>query len=419
MISLLDILRRIDDGRLTPADAVAQALDAIARREPEIAAFTHVDAGALAAVSGPLRGVAIGVKDIVDVAGMPTRMGSPIYADWTPRADAAIVALARRAGATVIGKTTTTPFAFLDPTGTRNPHDPSFSPGGSSAGSAAAVGAGMIPLAIGTQTGGSVIRPASYCGTAAVKPSFRLLPTVGVKCYSWALDTLGLFAASVPDVAYALSVLAQRRDLRLPGDAAQDSGAGLRIGVVHQAFAGPPEDDSAAALEAAIRAIEARGAGVSSVAEAPELAHAFEAHGTVQDFEVAQALAWEYDAHRANLPPLLRQALDAAQDIPAEEYDAGRRAANRARKAWTRTMEDFDAVLTYASPGAAPASLTTTGNSRFNRLWTLVGAPCVAVPGFFNAAGMPVGVQVVSRFGNDDKALQVAAFVEKALAATL
>lgn len=419
MLSLLDILRRIDDGRLTPAAAIALTREAVARREPEIGAFAHVDETATAADRGPLRGIAVGVKDIIDVAGAPTRMGSPIYEDWRPRADASIVALARRAGATIFGKTTTTPFAFLDPTGTRNPHDPSYSPGGSSAGSAAAVGGGMLPLAIGTQTGGSVVRPASYCGAAAVKPSFRLLPTVGVKCYSWTLDTLGLFAATVPDVAYALSALSGRADLRLPGDDGEETGSGLRIGVMTQDFAGPPEDDSAAALDAAVKAVEARGARVAPVETAPELAAGFEAHGPVQDFEAAQALAWEFDRRRDALPPLLEQALVACQAVTAEEYDAGRRAANRARKAWTRTMEDFDAVLTFSSPGAAPASLTTTGNSRFNRLWTLVGAPCVNVPGFRNDAGMPVGVQVISRFGRDDVALRAAAFVEKALRASL
>ncbi|MCG6122412.1 MAG: amidase [Microvirga sp.] len=419
MISLLDILRRIDDGRLSPATAIAQALEAVARKEPEIGAFTQIDTAAAAARAGALRGVAIGVKDIIDVAGMQTRMGSSIYDDWTPRADAAIVAMARRAGGTILGKTTTTPFAFMDPTATRNPHDPSYSPGGSSAGSAAAVGGGMLPLAFGTQTGGSVIRPASYCGAAAVKPSFRLLPTVGVKCYSWALDTLGLFAATIPDVAYALAVLSQRAELRLPGDEGQASGSDLRIGVMTQDFAGPPEDDSAAALDAAVKAIEARGARVVPVAAAPELAAAFEAHGPVQDFEVAQALAWEYDNRRDALPPLLRRALDEAQGVTADAYDAGRRAANRARKSWSAAMEDFDSVLTFSSPGAAPASLSTTGNSRFNRLWTLIGAPCVNVPGFVNTAGMPVGVQVISRFGRDDKALRVAAFVEKALGAKL
>src|SRR5215204_3148105 len=194
MISLLDILRRIDAGDATPQDAIRAAHDASAR----------------AGAEGPLCGIAVGVKDIIDTADMPTEMGSPIYAGWRPKADAPIVTALARAGATPIGKTATTPFAHLDPTPTRNPRNPGHTPGGSSSGSAAAVGAGMVPLALGTQTGGSIIRPASFCGCAAIKPSYRLLPSVGVKCFSWALDTVGLFAATVPDLAYALAAIAGR-----------------------------------------------------------------------------------------------------------------------------------------------------------------------------------------------------------------
>src|SRR5215212_12223331 len=182
MISLLDVLRRIDAGEITPQDAIRAAHDAIGRADDEIRAFVHVDASARAAAEGPLRGIAVGVKDIVDTADMPTEMGSPLYAGWRPKADAPVVTALRKAGATPIGKTATTAFAFLDPAPTRNPRNTGHTPGGSSSGSAAAVAAGMVPLAIGTQTGGSVIRPVSYCGVAAIKPSFRLIPTVGVKC---------------------------------------------------------------------------------------------------------------------------------------------------------------------------------------------------------------------------------------------
>src|SRR3954449_12768525 len=233
MISLLDILRRIDAGDATPQDAIRAAHDAIGRADDEIRAFVHVDASARAGADGPLRGIAVGVKDIIDTADMPTEMGSPIYAGWRPKADAPIVTALARVGATPIGKTATTPFAHLDPTPTRNPRNPGHTPGGSSSGSAAAVGAGMVPLALGTQTGGSIIRPASYCGVAAIKPSFRLVPSVGVKCFSWALDTVGLFAATVADAAYALAALTGRPDLRVEG-----APAAPRIGVVTQDFAG-------------------------------------------------------------------------------------------------------------------------------------------------------------------------------------
>jgi len=419
MISLLDILRRIDSGQTTPQAAIAATLDLVAEKEPGIRAFVHIDTVARAASDGALRGIAVGVKDIIDVAGMPTQMGSPIYEGWMPRSDASVTAMFRRIGATPIGKTTTTPFAFLDPTQTLNPHSPAHSPGGSSAGSAAAVGSGMLPLAIGTQTGGSVIRPASYCGTAAIKPSYRLLPTVGVKCYSSALDTLGLFAATIPDLAFALALLCGRPEMRLAGDKAEESGAGLRIGILAQNFAGPPEDDSAAALDFAIRAAEPLGARFVDVEAPAALAEAYAIHATIQDYEVHRTLAWEYDNHRDRLPPILRAALDEACNVTAADFDAARRTAHRARASLNGMMDGFDALITYASPGAAPAGLASTGNSRFNRLWTLMGDPCVNVPGCVNDAGLPVGVQVITRFGSDDKALRVAAFVEQAMRARL
>ena len=228
MISLLDLLRRIDAGELTPAAALRAAHDAIAAGDPAIEAFVHVDGAARAGSAGALRGIAVGIKDIIDTADMPTELGSPIYAGWRPKADAPVVAALKAAGATPVGKTATTAFAFLDPAPTRNPRNPAHTPGGSSAGSAAAVAAGLVPLAFGTQTGGSIIRPASYCGVAAVKPSFRLIPTVGVKSFSWALDTVGLFAASVADAAYALAAVTGRPDLRIDGRA----GEAPRIGVV-------------------------------------------------------------------------------------------------------------------------------------------------------------------------------------------
>lgn len=415
MLSLLDMLRRIDAGQISAQSALSHSLDLIEAKEYGIRAFSHIDTRATAIDRGPLRGIAVGIKDIIDVAGMPTGMGSSIYRDYHPRADAAVTAMLRRAGGTPVAKTTTTAFAFMDPTETLNPHDPAHTPGGSSAGSAAAVGAGMLPLAIGTQTGGSVIRPASYCGAAAIKPSFRLLPTIGVKCYSWALDTLGLFAASVPDLAYALAALGERPDLRLPDDTPQESGSDLRIGVLTQDYAEAPEADSVAALESAVKAIEARGAVVKAVSLPQEIAEAFAVHGIIQDYEAARALAWEYDTHRDQLPPILGEALDGAQNVSAAEYDAARRKAHRARRVMKEFFSGFDGFITFASPGAAPEGLASTGDSRFNRLFTLLGLPAVSVPGLRNDAGLPVGIQIVSGFGHDDKALRIAAFVEKAL----
>src|SRR3977135_3155252 len=218
MISLAELQRRIDSGDLSAETATEQTCEATDRHEKTIGAFVCRTKNARAANSGPLRGIAVGIKDIIDTSDFPTEMGSPIYRDWRPRADAPVVAMLKQAGATIVGKTTTTAFASRDPTATCNPRNHNHTPGGSSSGSAAAVAAGMIPLALGTQTGGSVIRPASFCGVAAIKPSFRLLPTVGVKCFSWTLDTVGLFAAGVRDLAHGLSAMTGRPEL-LPGPA--------------------------------------------------------------------------------------------------------------------------------------------------------------------------------------------------------
>ena len=338
-------------------------------------------------------------------------MGSPIYRGWRPRADAPVVQMLKQAGATIVGKTTTTAFASRDPTATLNPRNGNHTPGGSSSGSAAAVAAGMIPLALGTQTGGSVIRPASFCGVAAIKPSFPLLPTVGVKCYSWTLDTVGLFAAGVNDLARGLSAMTHRPELLT--DAAMRA---PRIGIVTQDFAGAPETASGEALRIASMAAEGAGASVRPL-ELPEiLAEAWRIHPTIQEFEAHQALAWEYRTHHQAMPPLLRAKLDETIGILPAEYDEARGTARRARGALAEIFGDIDILLTFSAPGAAPKGLDWTGDPRFNRLWTLMGVPCVNIPAIVADGGLPVGVQVIARFGDDAGALAAARFVEEALA---
>ena len=412
MISLADLQRRIASGELSADAALARSVEAIDARDKSIGAFVHRAQNLRAADTGPLRGIAVGVKDIIDTADMPTEMGSKIYQGWRPRADASVVMLLKQAGATVVGKTATTAFASRDPAATVNPRNSAHTPGGSSSGSAAAVAAGMIPLALGTQTGGSVIRPASYCGVAAIKPSFRLLPTVGVKCYSWTLDTVGLFAAGVEDLAAGLSAISNRPELLL------DAAIGKpRIGVVTQDFAGAPEPASAEALRIATAAAERAGASVRTLAIPEMTAQAWGAHETVQEFEAHQALAWEYQTQYDAMPPLLRARLDETRGriLPAD-YDEARRIANRGRKALAKLFDDVDVLLTFSAPGAAPKGLASTGDTRFNKLWTLMGVPCVNVPAHVADGGLPVGVQVIARFGNDAGALEAARFVEAALA---
>ncbi|MCJ2057830.1 amidase [Methylobacterium sp. J-048] len=408
MLSLLDLRARIEAGTLTPSGAIDLCRAAITAREPALRTLVTLDDNPAIPASGPLAGIAVGVKDIIDSAGLPTQMGSALYAGWRPRGDSAVVARLKGLGAVALAKTTTTAFASSDPTETVNPHDPGHTPGGSSAGSAAAVGAGLLPLALGTQTAGSVIRPASYCGCAAVKPSFRLIPTVGVKTYSWALDTVGLFAAGVADVAHALALVTGRPEIE-----GAETGSAPRIGLVRQDFAEAPEPAAEAALVRARQAAERSGAQVTDLTLPPELALAWEHHRIIQNYEGRLALAWEYDSHRDALPPRVREHLDAGAAIAAAEYDDARRHAHRARRVLKGLFAAYDAILTFSAPGPAPATLASTGDPRFNQLWTLMGVPCVNVP--VPGDHLPVGVQVIGRFGDDGRALAVAGMIEAAL----
>jgi Asp-tRNA(Asn)/Glu-tRNA(Gln) amidotransferase A subunit family amidase len=267
----------------------------------------------------------------------------------------------------------------------------------------------MIPLALGTQTGGSVIRPASFCGVAAIKPSFRLLPTVGVKCFSWTLDTVGLFAAGVKDLAHGLSAMTNRPELL---DGAMKA---PRIGVVTQEFAGTPEAAGAEALRIATVAAERAGASVRTLALPEIIGEAWRIHPVVQDFEAHQAMAWEYRANYDAMPPLLRGRLDESKGMTPAEYDEARAIAKRARTALADVFREVDVLLTLSAPGAAPKGLASTGDPRFNRLWTLMGVPCVNIPAHVAEGGLPVGVQVIAGFGDDAGALAAARFVEEAL----
>src|ERR1043166_8775445 len=345
MLSLAELQRRIEAGDLSADAAIAQSMQTIDAQEDNIGAFVRRASTPRAQTAGTLRGIAVGVKDIIDTADMPTEMGSVIYQGWQPRADAAVVTALKAAGATIAGKTTTTGFASMDPTATRNPRNPGHTPGGSSSGSAAAVAAGMIPLALGTQTGGSVIRPASFCGVAAIKPSFGLLPMVGIKCYSWTLDTLGLFAAGVNDLAHGLSAVTGRAEL-LSGNAA----AAPRIGIVTQDFAGAPDSAGEAALRTASRAAERAGAQVRALALPEIVAEAWRAHPTLQEFEAHRALAWEFRVHHDAMTPLLRAKLDETVGLPPAAWDEARRTTNRARKALAAAFDEVDVLLTFSAP---------------------------------------------------------------------
>ncbi len=420
MLSAVDLARRIEAGELTARAVVELCAEAIAAREKEIGAFVALDLDAARRAaeksrlaSTPLCGLPVAFKDIFDTADFPTQYGSPIYSGYRPRADATAVALTRRSGGIVIGKTVTTEMASLVPRATRNPHNAAHTPGGSSSGSAAAIAAAMVPIAFGTQTAGSVIRPAAFCGVAGFKPSYRLIPLVGVKDVAWHLDTAGLFGAGIADVAFAAAALLDR-DLRVDRAAP----APPRIALVRSHLWPQASAAMQKAVESAARIAAAAGAKVADVTLPPLLQDAYEAQFTIQDYETFRALAFEYDRHRDLIGKQLREQLDRAAAVSADEYDAARRTASRARRVLADTMAEHDVILTPSAPGAAPHGLGSTGDPMFNRLWTLMGAPCVNVPGFYENE-LPLGIQIVGRFGRDKAALEAALFVERAIAGKL
>jgi Asp-tRNA(Asn)/Glu-tRNA(Gln) amidotransferase A subunit family amidase len=417
MLAALDLVRRIEAGELTPHAVIDMCAEAIAAREKDIGAFVVLDlAGARRAADNPkltatpLRGLPVGFKDVFDTADFPTQYGSPIYAGFQPRADAAAVALTLRAGGIVIGKTATTEFATMVPAVTRNPHNLAHTPGGSSSGSCAAVAAAMLPIAFGTQTAGSVIRPAAFCGVTGFKPSYRLIPTAGIKDVAWHLDTAGVFGSGVADVAFVTAAVTGR-DLRVD----RSTPAPPRIALVRTHLWPQASAAMQRAVESAARSAAAAGAKVVDLTLPPILEEAYAAQFVIQDYETFRSRTFEYDRHRDQLGEALRESLDAAAAITADTYDTARRTSRRARQVFADTMADYDVILTPSAPGAAPHGLGSTGNPMFNRLWTLMGTPCVNVPGLIED-GLPLGIQIVGRFGRDRAALEAALFLERAIA---
>lgn len=411
MLSLTALIRAREEGKANPDLMVALSRDAIARKDSLIKAFTHVAEEPVIAKEGPLAGIAIGVKDIFDTFDQPTSYGSPAYEGHCPRVDAAIVDLARRRGATIIGKTATTEFAFLQPTVTVNPHDHAHTPGGSSSGSAAAIAAGMIPAAFGTQTGGSVVRPAAFCGIAGYKPSYRLLPATGMKHFAPSLDTVGLFAAGVEDVAL-LAALLTGRDLRSGGEPVDP--ASIRVGLYRCALIEGADPAMRAALNQAADMAANAGFDVGEIGEPEALAQARDAHATIQNHEAGLACGPDLARFPGILSPLLLRTITEGQAITPQAYDEARKLAKRGRATARALFGEVDILLTPAAPGAAPAGLESTGDPRFNKLWTLLGTPAINIPGLKDDAGMPLGIQAVARFGQDKALLSVAAMLEQA-----
>jgi Asp-tRNA(Asn)/Glu-tRNA(Gln) amidotransferase A subunit family amidase len=426
----LDALAAIQRGELTAPEAMRQTLAAIDALDGQILAFTSLRdapsalAAALAAGhnSGALLGgLPIGLKDIIDTQDLPTAYGSALHALVPARVNAGLVGVINRAGGVVVGKMATTEFAFLHPAATRNPAAWDRTPGGSSAGSAAAVAAGLLPWAVGSQTGGSTIRPASYCGVVGYKPTFGLLPIAGFKPFSWTLDTAGLFARTVADVAWlgqALSGLALSTAVpdAKPSAAHVPGRSNWVVGVPESYPWADSTPSAVLAMQTACRAWQRAGATIKALSLPPMMAELFDAHGVIQGWEAARALRSEIERTPQFLSPVLRDYLQEAGAISDQAYGAAQALTHRCRlemNDWLRAH--CDVLLTPSAPDEAPLGLGSTGPSNFNRVWTLLGSPCVSVPGAVGVSGAPMGVQVIGCPGADRAVLQAALALEVAL----
>lgn len=396
---------------ITAVDLMRACLDRIAEREPSVHAFAHLAADAALAQAktldagasrGPLHGLPLGVKDIFDTADMPTAYGSPIYARHRPMADAAAVALCRAAGAIVVGKTVTTELANMHPAETCNPHRLGHTPGGSSSGSAAAVADGMLPLALGTQTAGSLIRPAAFCGVVGYKASYGRGPRAGVKGNSETLDTLGGFGRCVRDVALLASILLS--DDRIAFTDLDDTDA-PRIGFCATPDWPQADADTQQAWDQAARLLAPHAAVVDWPAA---LGNVTALQKQIQAYETAQALAHERLREADRLSAPLRALLEDGLRITSADHASLLERTYVARQAAGLLFENVDVLISPSSLGEAPAGLKATGDPLFCRGWTLLGLPCVHLPFARGRSGLPVGLQMIGRQGEDHRLLAAA-----------
>lgn len=400
--SAVAIARRVRRGEAGPLEAARQSLAAIERGEADLRAWSHVmpaealDALDPAAIAGGvLAGVPVGIKDVIDVAGMPTGHGAPALAAGTQAFDACAVGMLRAAGAIPVGKTVTAEFAFRTPGPTRNPHAPSHTPGGSSSGSAAAVAAGMVPVALGTQTGGSMIRPAAFCGVVGFKPSFGRVFRDGMKLTCESLDTIGWYANGVEDAQAVAQALLDEPDA--------DDRAGRTPTIAVQL--GNPRAELSAEGRAEIARIQAvlgaHGVRCVSVEAERETARLLRAHDVIMHYEFARSLAPVVERRADAVSAALRQAVVEGLAIGAGQYREMRALQAELRHGWRRLYDGADAVLTPSTPGPAPRGLAHTGDASFNKIWSVLGWPCLHLPTAFNPAGLPLGMQLVGDWESD------------------
>ncbi|MEO8674042.1 MAG: amidase [Casimicrobiaceae bacterium] len=420
---LTDTVRATIAGDLTARALADASLARVAATDAAVEAWAHLDPvrvisraercdAVAAGRRGPLHGIGVGVKDIIDTTDMPTAMGSPIYAGRHPQFDAECVARVQRAGGFVFGKTVTTEFAYFHPGKTKNPWNPRHTPGGSSSGSAAAVAAGQVLCAIGTQTNGSVIRPAAFCGVVGFKPTKDAIPLAGVHIFSATLDQVGTFARDVAGAALLAGVLVD------PG----------RIVAEAKAFSKPPrlayladypwtkiDCDGDDTLDAAATRLRQSGADIVPVEFPAAWRDANLVHRTIMLYEGNAALGSLQRRERDRMSAKLNAALDDGRAIPRADYASALRRRDDAIASFAHWLSGFDAVISPPATGGAPEGLDATGDPAFCTLWSLLGFPAISIPIGLDGKGLPLGMQIVAPAGADNRVLDVAAWCESRL----
>jgi len=423
-LSSAALARSVENGELTAEAVMRSCLDRIAEREPVVRAWAHLDDDAALAAAracdksvtgGLLKGVPLGIKDIFDTADMPTGYGSPIYTGCRPGFTASAASLPRAAGAVLLGKTVTTEFANRHPGPTANPHNPAHTPGGSSSGSAAAVADFMVPLAIGTQTGGSVIRPAAYCGVVGFKPSYGLFPPAGMHPNTESLDTVGIMARSVEDIALFRAAL-----MAIPYEPPAMPERPPRLALCRTPHWDQALPEGRAVLEEAAARLRAAGCEVVESELPPECDGVSEVQRRHSVFEALRVHAPELYRHKTLLSAdlLERGKIADARALNLDDFRRAWRDAERMRAAAADWAGRFDAILTLPAPGQAPHGLQETGSAIFNGLWTVLYMPCLTLPAGTGPDGLPVGIQLVGRRHADAALLGTGLWVERRLGAS-
>ena len=415
-LTVTEIVAKIAAGEITCEAVTRDCIERIAAREPAVKAWVKFNPELALAQAhaldreprrGPLYGVPIGIKDVIDTFDMPTEMGSPIYRGHRPTADAACVALLRRAGAVILGKTATCELAGMAPAATTNPHNSAHTPGGSSSGSAAAVADVMVPAALGTQTGGSVLRPSSFCGVFGYKPTYNTFNKAGLKPAAESIDTIGWIARSIEDIALLTAVL--RMDEPQP---LRSMSAAPRIGLCRTELWDGAQPETKSAVENAAVALSKAGAVVRDVdlpgefAGLPALAR-----GTINHFERAACMAFEWDNHRAALSPQMRRYIENGLKTSRADYVAAWRCVEQCRTLLPKVFDGIDVLLTPCVPGEAPKGLASTGDPSMQAMWTALHTPTMTLPTHRGPNNLPVGIQLVAQRYGDDRLFACARWI--------